>query len=197
VKFAQRLKYRELLAASTSKITEIAVFILQQSGPGAIPMQLGDRRPDVSPNSIGRLTGEVRDGLNGLLDGNGWGVVARPPVIRRVVNGDHRPRAVWNLPWSTVISAAVLCNLFLLCAQDLLIEEGEALARCALTDCKCMFVKDDPRQRFCTPAHTAVDRMRRYRTKTRVSLETVPESKPRKSRPQRLAGSAKDRARAI
>jgi hypothetical protein len=194
--FAARPNYGKLPAASTPGkiVIEVVAFIMLQGGAGASAMRL-DRMPRMPPDKLQMLAKEVEDGLNRFLDGTGWEVLARAPVIRRVARG--WPAGQWRLRWPLPASAASLRSLFVLCAQELLMQEGNALARCALEDCEAMFVKDDPRQRFCIPAHTAVDRMRRYRTKTRVSLDTAPESKPRRSRRQRLARSAKDRVRAI
>jgi hypothetical protein len=157
------------VAVPEDVVLELAVFVLYEGGPGTVNLAL---LPPLSSKRLVKLSREVREGLERFVDGGMWELNLNQRLVRRVSRYVHEfppdqgkveIRSTWSREWQ-ISDAAAFNTVFLLTAQDLLVREGEWLARCQFEDCHTLFVKDDVRQKYCTGRHAAKDRVYRYRT---------------------------------
>ena len=70
----------------------------------------------------------------------------------------------WRFGEQGRTDAAAFEAVFLLTIRDLLRQEGAGLARCQFHQCDNFFVRDDPRQLYCSEAHAHRAHQYRYRT---------------------------------
>jgi hypothetical protein len=166
--FATHANYKALDQAAVPEeiALEVAAFIVFQGGPGATNFT---SLPPLPSGRLELLAKEVRDGLERFADGQVWEIGVGGRLVRHVERlvrefppekGKLEIRTGWR---GRASDTRTFFLLFLLLAQELLATEGETLARCLLDDCQSLFIKIDPRQKFCCDLHANHDRVRRYR----------------------------------
>jgi hypothetical protein len=154
------------MRADPPNVDEVVAFIQLQGGAGTLPTSLNrDLRP--TPRTLSPIVSEVWRGIVSFANGDGWNVKVQG-ASDRLVSGNP-PRIQWRIRRGAPVTQSTIRGLFLLLAQDLFIQESHRLAICALrdstgkADCSVMFVRDDPRERFCTRQHADLDRKRKSR----------------------------------
>lgn len=124
----------------------IGLFMLMTSsgrlGPVAFYFVL-DGHEEVMKPAIKSLSIQVGKGIDAIVDCRGaWNISVVQPLTRRitrVISGDRVAVLNW---WD----AADWTAPFLLAAADAVLAEAPNLGRCA--ECKRVFVREDPRERF-------------------------------------------------
>jgi hypothetical protein len=151
-------------------LLEAAIFIVLQAGPGSLSM---NRRPPVTDEELLMLIEHVGNGISSFVDKGRFPTIRVGKPMALDVYRDGRPpppgttrQEVWST-WSRAFGVSdgeSFRLVFLLAAAELLGREGASLARCRFHECGNFFVRQNPRQLYCSAAHANREHQRRHRS---------------------------------
>jgi hypothetical protein len=158
--FCAHLNYSALPPDTTpvSIAREASVFLLYQLAPGTFVMT---HLPHLPPAIFEDLAKEISAGLDRFIAGERWTKRILLPVERTVYR-EHDGKSR-NLYRALAPIKRGFPAMFTLAAMDLLNQEGWRPARCP--ECNTRFVRDDPRQSYCSERCSQTTRTRRLRKK--------------------------------
>ena len=183
--FARRRNYLDRERAPEELVREVAVFLLYQNEPGT--MALG-KMPRLPAQVLQKLSTDIEAGVGRFLDGQNWTIPIKTdepgiPVFSRSVRrrtielGRDKGKTIAVASWRSRRSPRTFALTFQLAAQELVASAHEFLARCP--GCATVFVRDDPRQYYCSTRCNVASRMRKHRSRKR-GLPSQPHSKPKR-----------------
>ncbi len=183
--FARRRNYLDPERAPEVVVREVAVFLLYQNEPGTIAL---GKMPRLPTEVLQKLSTDIEAGVGRFLDGQDWTIPIKTdepgiPVFSRSVRrrtielGRDKGKTIVVASWRSRRSARTFALTFQLAAQELVARAHEFLARCP--GCATVFVRDDPRQDYCTARCSVASRMRKHRGRKR-GLPSQPHSNPQR-----------------